>query len=113
MKDEDRQAFRVFYQTLAKGSTTKDQQDLYTAMMGGKNARIAWLKKQAEINMEVPAEIVTILTTTDFTKADIAYILAAKIAEDTAPIVADKTQGVIQSIFNALSRLLPWNWGKR
>ncbi len=103
MKNEDREALRLFYQTLAQGSFTTAQIALYAALKGGKDARLAWVKQYGGA-LNIPSDVVVILSTIEgLTKADLAIIAAAQIA----PKVAPKASGFLDKLLYYLN---PFNW---
>jgi hypothetical protein len=104
MKDEDRQALRIFYQELAKQSFTKEQFSLYWALEGSKADRVAWLKANMD-KMNIPADIQVILNNMDkMNKADLSIIAASVITPYTAPVL----QKQIDSVWTW--KIWPWNW---
>ena len=104
MKQEDREALRAFYQTLARQSFKQEQVALYFALTGGKQARIDWVKQNAA-KLNAPSEAVVVLQSMDdCSRADLAIIAAAEIS----PVVAPKVQKAVDSIW--AWKWWPWNW---
>ena len=103
MKQEDRKAIRLFYQTLLSSASAPQQTDFYFRVLKGNHtSRKAWLIENQEL-LNVPPDLAVIIENLDeLTKEDIAIIAAAQAAP-----VAEK---VINSVW--AWRWWPWNWLK-
>lgn len=97
MDQESKTALRIFYQSLATQGLTTPQVQLYAALRGGKAQRIEWLKMYGT-SLNLPTNITVLLSTVDeFTKEDLAVIVAGQVAS----VVAPKLQ-------NFISKILSW-----
>lgn len=104
MTQEDRQALRLFYQTVAKNSFPQDAFSLYWALQGGKDGRLEWVRQHTD-RLKLTPEIIAVLTTMDdLSKADLALLAAVQVT----PMVAPKVQKTVDSIW--AWRGWPWNW---
>jgi len=109
MDKADREALRLFYQTLAKGAFTDAQVALYWALLKGREARAEWVRKYGE-TVGVPREIVNLLNSgITFTKQDIAYIAAAEIAAQAQPVASS----LIDRILGYITAPFRWLFGAR
>jgi hypothetical protein len=99
MTQEDRQAIRTFYQTLATsgGSATQAQIDFYFQVLkGNAESRKAWFSAYVQSNGEyLPLAVLSFVRSdTKITKQDLAFIAASAIAP--------KLPGFLSKLFNAL-----------
>ena len=101
MKLEDKQAIRIFYQTMAGtgGASTPQQIDFYFRVLKGTSvSRKAWLKDNAAA-MNLPPSMQILITNMDsVTKADLAVIAGAQVGAMIAP----KVQSIFTKAWNFL-----------
>jgi len=109
MGKADKEALRIFYQTLAQKSFTEAQVALYWALLKGKDARTEWVRKYG-VTVGVPQEIVDILNSgITFTTKDIAYIAAAEVAVQAQPAASS----LVERIITFITAPIRWLFGAR
>lgn len=107
MKQEDRQALRAFYQTLAAQSFTDAQEALYWALVKGKEARVNWIRSYGG-TVGVPAPILAILASdVEITKADLAVIAATAVASKTGTGLS----GFVDKVISIITAPIRWLFG--